>query len=324
MRRRDFITLLGGAAAAWPLAARAQQPLPIVAFVNAGDPTPMRSAAFQKGLKEAGYLEGQNVAVEYHWMNGQYDRLPALMTDLVHRRVRVIATPGSTPATRAAKAATTTIPIVFAVAGDPVKLGLVRSFPQPGGNATGISFSAEIGTKRLGLLHELVPKAIRIAVLVNPTNPSIAESTLRDAREAASTLGLQLQVVEARTPGEIGVAFRNLVGEKADALYVGSDSFLITRRVQLSILAARHGLPMAGADRGDVEVGALMSYGTNSADMYHQIGAYSGRILKGTKPAELPVIQSSRFEFVIDISTAQALGLDIPPAMLLRADAVIE
>ena len=326
--RRDFITLLGGAAAAWPLAARAQgSRLPVIGFVSGRAPEDSAApgAAFRKGLTESGIIDGQSATVEYHWLDGQYDQLPSLMAELIRRRVSVIATPGSGPASVAAKAATNTVPIVFGVADDPVQRGLVASLARPGGNATGINFfSGEVLSKALGLLHELVPKAVRIAVLVNPTNAANLKSTLRQTGEAASALGLQTLVIEASAVSEIKTAFRTLVREKADALFVGPDAFLGSRRVQLAILAARNGIPMASSDREHVEAGELMSYGTDIIDVYRQVGVYAGRILKGAKPADLPVQQSSKFEFVINVSTAEALGLDVAPALLLRADQVIE
>jgi putative tryptophan/tyrosine transport system substrate-binding protein len=326
--RRDFITLLGGAATAWPLAARAQQPaMPVVAFINGRSPedAARQGAAFRKGLAETGYVEGHNVAVEYHWLDGRYDRLPALVADLVRRRVAVIATPISTPAALAAKTATSTIPIVFGVGEDPVKLGLVTSLGRPGGNATGInSFVGEIVAKRLGLLHELVPKAVRIALLVNPANASTAEATLRDIPEAAGAFGLQIQIFKASTSREIEAAFATLAREPADALFIAPDGFFVSRRVQLALLAMRHGIPMAHSAREAVEAGALMSYGTDSADMFRQVGVMTGQVLKGAKPADLPVLQSTKFEFVINLQTARALGLDVPPTLLARADEVIE
>ena len=324
MRRREFITLLGGAAA-WPLAARAQQPaMPVVGFVNAGSPDATLVAGFRKGLNEAGYVESQNVTVEYHWLEGQFDRLPALMADLARRRVAVIATPGNLAAI-AAKAATTTIPIVFGVAEDPVKLGLVDSLARPGGNATGINiFNVEITAKRLGLLHDLVPKAIRIAVLVNPANAPIAETTLRDIPEAARALGLQTHILNASTSREIEAAFAALVREQADALFVASDIYFLSRRVQLATLAVHYRIPAAYYAREAVEAGGLMSYGADRADMYRQVGVYTGQILKGAKPAELPVLQSSKFEFVINAQTARLLGIEVPNALQLLADEVIE
>jgi putative ABC transport system substrate-binding protein len=324
VKRRDFITLLGGAAA-WPLAARAQQPaMPVVGFVNAGSPNALLVAGFRKGLNEAGYVESQNVTVEYHWLEGQFDRLPALMADLARRRVAVIATAGNLAAI-AAKAATTTIPIVFSVAEDPVKLGLVASLARPGGNATGINiFNVEITAKRLGLLHDLVPKAVRIAVLVNPANAPIAETTLRDIPEAARALGLQTHILNASTSREIEAAFAALGREQADALFVASDIYFFSRRVQLATLAAHYRIPAAYNNREAVEVGGLMSYGTDRADMYRQVGVYSGQILKGAKPGDLPVLQSSKFEFVINAQTARLLGIEVPNSIQLLADEVIE
>ena len=327
MKRREFITLLG-AAAAWPLAARAQQTgVPLIAFVSArsAESATRQAVAFRQGLAETGYVEGQNVAVEYHWLDGRYDRLPSLMADLVRRRVAVIATPGTTAASLAAKAATSTIPIVFGVGEDPVRLGLVTSLARPGGNATGINFfTQEIYTKRLGLLHDLVPKAVRIAVLVNPANAATAEATLRDIPEAARAIGLQIQMLNASTSREIEAAFAALRREPADALFVAGDGFFSSRRVQFATLAMRYAVPAVYSSREFPEVGGLMSYGTDAADRYRQAGAMSGQILKGTKPADLPVIQSSKFEFVINIQTARALDLEVPNAIQLLADEVIE
>jgi putative ABC transport system substrate-binding protein len=327
MRRREFITLLGGAAA-WPLAARAQQPaMPVVGLVTGGSPEAAvrMGGGFRRGLNEGGYVEGQNVTVEYQWLDGQYDRLPSLMADLVRRRVAVIATPGSNPAALAAKAATTTIPIVFGVGGDPIELGLVASLARPGGNATGINFFvADIAAKRLGLLHDLVPKAVRIAVLINPANASTAEATLRDMPEAARAIGLQIVVLNASTGLEIEAAFATLVRDRADALFVGADAFFNSRRVQLANMAARHAIPTAFAVREYVDAGGLMSYGTSLADVYRHVGAYSGRILKGARPADLPVLQSTKFELVINLQTARMLGLTVPDKLLVAADEVIE
>ena len=325
MRRRDLITLLAGAAA-WPLAARAQQPaMPVVAFVQGGTSVVPWVAAFRKGLSEAGYGEGQNVTVEYHWLDGQFERLPALMADLVRRRVAVIATPAGNLASLAAKAATTTIPIVFGVGEDPVKLGLVASLARPGGNATGINFFVhEVQAKRLALLHELVPKAMRIAVLVNPSNAPTAETTLRELPESVRALGLEITVHNASNSREIEAVFAALVRERADALFVSADTFFTSRRVQFATLAARHAIPASYPAREAVEAGGLMSYAADRMDMYRQVGAYTGQILKGAKPADLPVLQSTKFEFVINLQTARALGIEVPNAMQLLADEVIE
>jgi putative ABC transport system substrate-binding protein len=328
LKRRKFIALFAGTAFAWPLAARAQQAaVPVVGFVNARSPEAAArlAAPFRKGLNETGYVEGQNVLVEYHWLEGQYNRLPALMADLVRRRVAVIATPGSATASLAAKAATTTIPIVFGVGQDPVKLGLVASLAHPGGNATGFNFFvSEATTKRLGLLHDLVPKAVRVAVLVNPANTSTAEPTLREIREAARAIGLQIQVLNASTSREIEAAFATLVRDRADALFVAPDAFLNSRGVQFATLATRHGIPAAYAAREPVEVGGLMSYGTDILDMLRQVGIYTGRILEGAKPADLPVLQATKFEFVLNLQTARALGIEVPDSIQLLADEVIE
>jgi putative tryptophan/tyrosine transport system substrate-binding protein len=326
VKRRDFITLIGGAAA-WPLAARAQQPaLPVVGFIRDGssDANARNVAAFRKGLNETGYVEGQNVTVEYYWLEGQYDRLPALMADLVRRQVAVIAAPG-TGLALAAKAATATIPIVFSVGDDPVRLGLVASLARPGGNATGINFFVnEVTAKRLRLLHDLLPKAVRIAVLLNPANATVAESTLREAQKAAPTIGLQIQILNASTIAEIDAAFATLARERPDALLVAGDAFLTSRRVQIATLTARDRIPTAYAVRDPVVAGGLMSYGTDITDAFQQAGIYTGKILKGTKPADLPVLQSTKFEFVINLQTARALGIEVPPGVLSIADEVIE
>src|SRR5262249_14573341 len=327
MKRREFITLLGGAAAAWPLAARAQQPTPIVGLINSRSARDAvrNVAAFRKGLDETGYVEGQNVTVEYHWLEGQFDRLPALMADLVRRRVAVIATPAFRIGAQAAKAATSTIPIVFGVGDDPVKLGLVASLARPGGNATGVNnFATEVVAKRLGLLHDLLPKAVRIAVLVNPANAPVTEATLRDIPEAASALGLQIRVLNASTSREIEAAFTTLGRDPPDALLVARDGFFVSRRVQFAVLAVRHAIPAIYATREYPKVGGLMSYGTDALDTWHQVGIYTGRILKGAKPADLPVLQSSKFEFVINVQTARALGIEVPNSIQLLADEVIE
>ncbi len=325
MRRREFITLL---AAAWPLAARGEQSaLPVVGFLNAGsaDGSARYGAAFRKGLNEAGCVEGQNVTVEYHWLEGQYDSLPALMTDLVRRQVAVIATPFSTPAALAAKAATATIPIVFGVAEDPVRLGLVASLARPGGNATGINiFSQEVTAKRLRLLHDLVPKAVRIAVLVNPASAATAEPTLRETQEAAPIIGLQIQILKATTIGEIDTAFADISRARSDALLVAGDAFFTSRREQFATLTVRDKIPATYSNRDFVAAGGLMSYGTDLADGFHQVGVYTGSILKGAKPADLPVLQSTKFGFAINLKTARTLGIEVPPAVLSIADEVME
>ena len=327
MRRREFITLLGSVAAAWPLTARAQQrALPVVAFVRDGsaDASARFVAAFRRGLNETSYVEGQNVTVEYHWLESQYDRLPALIADLVRRQVAVIATPGALPAL-AAKAATATIPIIFSVGEDPVKLGLVASLARPGGNATGINFfNTEVMAKRLRLLHDLVPKAVRVAVLVNPANAAVAETTLRGVKEAAPTIGLQFQVLNATTISEIDAAFATFARERPDVLVVAGDAFFISRRAQFVTLTARDRIPAAYTVRELVEAGGLMSYGTDFGDAFRQVGVYTGSILRGAKPADLPVLQSTKFEFVINLQTARALGIEVPPAVLSVADEVIE
>jgi putative tryptophan/tyrosine transport system substrate-binding protein len=328
IRRREVIAAIGGAATAWPLAARAQQPaMPVVGFVSIRslETATSYAAAFRKGLNETGYVEGQNVLVEYHWLEGQYDRLPSLMADFVHRRVAVIATTAATAGAQEAKAATATIPIVFSVGEDPVKLGLVVSLARPGGNATGINFfGSEVVAKRLGLLHDLVPKAVRIAVLVNPANTAVAEATLRDIPEAARALGLQIQVLNASTNREIEAAFAILVRDRTDALFVAPDGLFASRRVQFATLAARHAIPAAYSVREQVEAGGLMSYGTDLVDAFRQTGIYTGQILKGAKPADLPVLQSTKFEFVINLQTARALGIEVPNSIQLLADEVIE
>jgi ABC-type uncharacterized transport system substrate-binding protein len=330
MQRRDFMTLLGsGAAAAWPVDARAQRPaMPVVGFVNgaSADVSTDRERAFLQGLGEVGYVGGQNVTVEYHRLDGRYDRAPALMTDLVRRGVAVIAASAVPPVVvMAAKAASASIPIVFGVGDDPVKLGLVASLARPGGNATGISFLAqEVDAKRLALLHELLPKAVRVAALLNPTNTTNAETTLRNVQEAARAIGLQLPVLHASTSREIDAAFATFRRERPDALFVTGDAFFTSRRVQLANLAARDRIPTAFSGRELVAAGGLMSYGTNIAYAFHQVGVYTGSILKGAKPADLPVVQSTKFEFVINVQTATLLDIDVPPTLLALADEVIE
>jgi putative tryptophan/tyrosine transport system substrate-binding protein len=327
MRRRAFIAGLGSAAA-WPLTARAQQPaMPVIGLVHAGsaDASARNVTAFRRGLGETGYVEGQNVTVEYQYLEGQFDRLPALMADLVRHRVAVIVTPGTTSASLAAKAATTTIPIVFVVGEDPVKLGLVASLPRPGGNATGVNFfTGEVIAKRLGLLHELVPKAVRVAVLVNPANVPAAEVTLREVQQAARTIGLQIQVLNASTSSEIDAAFAALQRERPDALFVAPDSLFNSRRVQIATLAALGRIPAAYGSTDFAAAGGLMSYGADIVDSFRQAGVYTGNILKGAKPADLPVVQSTKFELVINLTTAKALGLTIPETLLATSDEVIQ
>ena len=326
MKRREFITLLGGGAAAWPLAAGGQQPaMPVVGLLHPSSTDTSRLRAFRQGLKDAGFIEGENVAIEYRSADDQTDRLPALAAELVQRRVAVIAAIGGIPSALAAKAATTTIPIVCLVGIDPVRLGLVASLARPGGNLTGINIlSTELASKRLELLRALVPGATRIAVLVDPTNAAGTDSTLKDVGAAARAMGLQIQVLNASTSLELDAAFAALVSERSDALLVGSTPFLFDRRVQLAQLAARHAVPAIYQDRHHAEVGGLMSYGASLVDAYRHVGVYTGRILKGAKPADLPVVQSTRFELVINVPTARMLGLNVPQALLATADEVIE
>jgi putative tryptophan/tyrosine transport system substrate-binding protein len=324
VNRREFISLIGGAAVTWPLAARAQQRMPVIGFLDAASAGERAwvVAAFRRGLAEAGFVEGRNVVIEFRWADGQFDRLPELAADLVRRQVSVIATPGSLDAGFAAKAATTTIPIVFGAPSDPVKLGLVASLNRPGGNATGVNFfSTEVLAKRMQLLRELVPAAKSVALLLNPTE-KVTESTRREVEAVAG--GLRILVREASTIGEIDAAFASMVADKADALFVAPGPFFSARRVQLAVLAARHNLPTALSTRPSVEAGGLMSYGSDIADAFRQVGVYTARILQGAKPADLPVPQSSKFELVFNLSTARALGLTIPASLLALADEVIE
>jgi putative ABC transport system substrate-binding protein len=328
MRRREFIGLVGSATVSWPIISHAQQPaMPVIGFINGGssDASAGWAAAFRQGLSESGYVEGQNVTTEYHWLEGRYDLLPALVADLVRHRVAVIATPATTAAALAAKAATNTIPIVFGVGEDPVKLGLVASLARPGGNATGINFFLqEVTAKRLEILLELQPKPVRIAVLLNPADTSVAETTLRDVQEAARSIALPIHILNASTSSEIDAAFAALVSERADALFVAANNYFASRRVQLAVLAARYRIPVILPQREYVEAGGLMSYGTDVADSIRQVGVYAGKVLKGAKPADLPVAQSTKFEFVINLQTARSLGIDVPATLLTRADKVIE
>ena len=328
MQRREFITLLGSAAT-WPFAARAQQPaaMPVVGFLHRGTPDGFtaRLRGFRDGLKHSGYFENENVVIEYHWAENALDRLPALADDLVRRRVAVIAAPGGLPQAIAAKAATATIPIVFMVGEDPVRLGLVSSLARPGGNLTGINvFSVEISAKRLELLHTLVPGSTRVAVLVDPSNAVTTETTLRDLEPAGRAMGLQIQVRKASTPHEIDAVFASFVRERPDAVFVTLDQFFFGRRVQLVNLASRYAVPATYALRDFPEAGGLMSYGTNLSEAFRQVGVYTGQILKGAKPADLPVVQASKFELVINQQSARMLDLTVPPTLLATADEVIE
>jgi ABC-type uncharacterized transport system substrate-binding protein len=328
MKRREFITLLGGATVAWPLAAHAQQPaLPVIGFFNNGSASASERqiAAFRKGLEESGYAEGRNVTVEYYWLEGQYDRLPSLMADLVRRHAAVITTLGSVPAARAAKAATSTIPIVFGTPVNPVQLGLVESLARPGGNATGVNFfSGEVSAKRLRLMHDLIPKAVRIGLLVNPANPSIAESTTREVEDGARSIAVTIQILKASTVSEIDAAFATLESDHIDGVLVSPDGFFLGRADQFATLAANKRIPASYAQTDYVTAGGLMSYGADFADVHRQVAVYAGKILKGAKPADLPVLQSTKFEFAINLQTARALAIEVPSGLLSIADEVVE
>ena len=326
MRRRSFIGILGGAAV-WPLAARAQQAMPVIGFLNSASPEPYAHlvAVFRQGLNEAGFVEGRNVAIEYRWAEGHNDRLPVLADDLVRRQVTVIAVPGSTPGALAAKAATTTIPIVFAMASDPVRLGLVTSLNRPGGNVTGVTLlGAELAPKQLELLHDLVPTATIMALLVNPTSPALAESQSQDLQLAATKLGLQFHVLLASSDSDFDRVFATLTELRAGGLVIGADAFFTSRARQLAELAATHSLPAIYWQREYAKAGGLMSYGTSYSDLYRQAGVCTGSILNGDKPADLPVRQATKVELVINLKTAKALGLEVPPTLLARADEMIE
>jgi putative tryptophan/tyrosine transport system substrate-binding protein len=327
VRRRDFIKVIAGSLAGWPPAARAQKrAIPVVGYLHSESPEQVAglSAAFREGLAEAGYVEGKNVAIEYRWAHNDLSQIPELAADLIRRGVDVIATPGSSAAALAAKAATTTIPIVFSIGLDPVQLGLVASLNRPGSNITGVnSMSNELAPKRLGLLHELLPPAERFIVLVNPKNPT-TNATIKDVQAAATAIDRQIEVLTASTEIDIDTAFASLAQRRADAFLVHPDNLFISRRVQLVALAARHALPGIYPFRADAEAGGLMSYGVSLADAHRQAGAYVGRILKGERPADLPVVQPTKFELVINLKTAKALGIVVPSALLARADEVIE
>jgi putative ABC transport system substrate-binding protein len=327
IRRRAFITLLGGAAVGWPLAARAQQPaMPVVGFMSSASAAPFAHlvAAFRDGLKAIGFVEGQNVAIDFRWADGQYDRLPMIAAELVRREVAVIVATGGANAVLPAMAATTTIPIVFSTGGDPIALGIMRSLNRPIGNATGVYlFAADMEAKRLGLLRDLVPTAALIGVLLNPNNAN-AETQSKDVQEAARAIGQKIQIVHAGTEAALGTAFATSAKMRADALLVGGDPFFNNRRNLLVLLATRHGIPAMYDQREFVQAGGLMSYGTSLSDAYRQIGIYTGRILRGEKPADLPVVQPTKFELLINLNAANALGLEVPPTLLARADEVIE
>jgi len=327
LKRREFITLLGGAAMAWPLAARAQRPvIPVIGYLHSGSSAPYAHlvGAFRQSLKEAGYVEGENVAIEYRWAEGHYDRLPALAAELVGRHVALIVAQGGDPPVLAAKSATATIPVVFTISSDPVRLGIVRSLNRPGGNVTGFwPYTSLLGTKRLELMRQLLPASASIAVLVNPDNPN-ADLDVTELQNAARALGQSITFVRARSETEIDVVFATLGEWRASALLINTDPFFLARRDQFVSLAARNRMPAIYAQREFVAAGGLMSYGADLADGYRQVGIYAGRILKGEKPADLPVVQPTKFEMVINLKTAKALGLDIPPTLLALADEVIE
>jgi putative tryptophan/tyrosine transport system substrate-binding protein len=328
VKRREFISLIGGAAVAWPLTARGQQSaLPVIGFLDRRSPDALadRLRAFRQGLKDTGYVAGENVAIEYRWAENQVDRLPVLAAELARQPLAVIVASGGAAVALRVKAATTTIPIVFLAAEDPVRLGLVASLARPGGNATGINFlNQEVASKRLRLLHELVPNAVRVALLVNPANASGTETALRIVQEAAPTIGLQIQILKASTSREIDAAFATIERERPDALFVSGDAFFISRAVQFATLTARSRIPATYSLRDYVAVGGLMSYGTDFTEAFRQVGVYTGKILKGARPTDLPVTQSTKFELVINLQTARSLGIEVPAGVLSIADEVIE
>jgi putative ABC transport system substrate-binding protein len=330
MRRRDFIALLAGTAATWPLTARAQQAaanIPVVTLINArkADVAEALASEYRKGLSQTGLTEGRDVIVEYHWLDGHYENLAAILNDAIGRHVAVIATPANTPGSLAAKAATSTIPVVFGVSDDPVGLGLVASLARPGGNVTGINFfDTEVDAKRLGLMHELLPKAKRLAVLVNPANAKTADATAQALRTAASSLGMELLFFKASTAAEIDAAFAAIADAKADAVFIAPDGYFASRSPQLAALATRDRMPTSHFVYDAVVAGLLMSYGTSIPDVFRQAGVYTGSIIKGAKPADLPVLQPTKFEFALNLQTARSLGIDVPPTLLARADEVIE
>jgi len=327
MRRREFITLLGGAAAAWPHGVRAQQPMPVIGYLSATSPDDDRHilVSVRQGLKETGFVEGQNVAIEFRWAQSDYDRLPALAADLVRRRVAAIVTPGSVAAALAAKTATATIPVVFGIGTDPVQAGLVTSLNRPGGNVTGVSYmQGELAAKQVGLLHELLPEATRFAVLANPNNPLVNDSIVTDSRAAVSSIGGHIEVLSASSNSEIDAAFANLTGQGCQALLVSPGPLFGNRRIHIAMLAMRYAMPAMYYDREFTEIGGLISYGTSLVDQYRQTGIYAGKILKGAKPTDLPVEQPTRFELVVNLKTAKAIGITVPESFLVRADEVIE